>query len=452
VATPVKERPLARSANLRIKTRERGPRDFAFNVFCFFVVSYFLHFAARIPPLGVIRIDILLALMVALAILMAPKQEKAGQKELRSPVAEGINHALVILLVYIVVTLPFVEYTGSVLRNGFENFIKSVCFYFFIVATVDTPKKLRTLLFLYVGCQVFRVLEPLYMHITDGYWGSNTSMEGWQVMDRLSGSPYDIINPNGLGFLVVTILPMLHYVCPPTTGIRKILWAVIAGAMAYALILSSSRSSFLALIFLALVVIIRSKHRAGMLVAGALAGLLAVSVMSPLQRERYLSIVSHDARGAGTAEGRINGLYSDLAVAMKRPFFGFGLGSSGEANSNFGGTGLIAHNLYLEVAQELGFIGLILFLSLLWKFVRSCYAMKAAVARTPVKDLPDPRDAADFTFLSALSESLLVQIIVYLFFSIASYGLSEPYWYFIGGLCVVAAKLTTQMSNKETQS
>jgi hypothetical protein len=78
--------------------------------------------------------------------------------------------------------------------------------------------------------------------------------------------------------------------------------------------------------------------------------------------------------------------------------------------------------------------------------------MKAAVARTPVKDLPDPRDAADFTFLSALSESLLVQIIVYLFFSIASYGLSEPYWYFIGGLCVVAAKLTTQMSNKETQS
>jgi len=436
MATEVKARETTRRSGRVVV--ERGPRDFAFNVFCVFVVSYFLHFAARIPPLG---------------ILVAPKQGRAAlKKEPQSAIADGINRALVILLVYIVVTLPFVEYTGSVLRHGFENFIKSVCFYFFIVATVDSPKKLRTLLFLYVGCQVFRVLEPLYMHITDGYWGSNTSMEGWQVMDRLSGSPYDIINPNGLGFLVVTILPMLHYVCPPTTAMRKILWTVIAGAMAYALILSSSRSSFLALIFLGLVVIIRSKHRAAMLVGGAMAALLAVAVMSPLQRERYLSIVSHDARGAGTAEGRINGLYSDLAVAMKRPFFGFGLGSSGEANSNFGGTGLIAHNLYLEVAQELGFIGLALVLSLLWKFVRSCYAMKEVVARTPISEISDPRKAADFSFLSALSESLLVQIIVYLFFSVASYGLSEPYWYCIGGLCVVAAKLTTQLSNKETKS
>ncbi len=436
----------------RAQAQVRGPRDFAFNVFCVFVVSYFLHFAARIPLLGVLRVDILLAAMVTLAILFAPKQGRAGKAPPQSAVAEGINRALVILLGYIVLTLPFVEYTGSVLRHGFEPFLKSVCFYFFIVATVDTPKKLRTFLFLYVGCQVFRVLEPLWMHVMDGYWGSNASMEGWVTMDRLSGSPYDIINPNGLGFLVVTILPLVHYVVPPTTGFRKALWVFIAGAMSYALILSSSRSSFLALIFLALVVIIRSRHRAALLVAGVAASVLAISVMSPLQKERYLSIVSHDARGAGTAEGRINGLYSDVAVAMKRPLFGFGLGSSAEANSNFGGTGLVAHNLYLEVAQELGFIGLALVLSLLWKFVRSCYAMKEAVARRAAAGLPEGSNAADFSFLSALSESLLVQIMVYLFFSIASYGLSEPYWYCIGGLCVVAAKLATQLSDEKTAS
>ena len=450
--TPIEATPPAGKVRARGNVQVRGPRDFAFNAFCFFLVSYFVHFTQRVTALGVIHFDIIVAAVCALAILFAPRQRKAGVVEYKTTIAEQINRALIIIVIYILLTLPFVQYTGSVLKHGLEPFLKSVCFYFFIVATVDTPKKLRTLLFLYVGCQVFRVLEPLWMHVFDGYWGSDTSIEGWQTMDRLSGSPFDIINPNGLGFLVVTSLPLLHYVCPPTTGFRKILWVFIAGAMSYALILSSSRSSFLALIFLALVVIIRSRHRTVLLVAATLASMLAVSVMTDLQQERYLSIVSHSAKGAGTAEGRINGLYSDLAVAMKRPVFGYGLGSSAEANSNFGGTGMIAHNLYLEVAQELGLVGLALVLFLLWKFVRSCYAMKAAVARAAAAGIADPADEANFAFFKSLSESLLVQIMVYLFFSVASYGLSEPYWYCIGGMCVVAAKLTTQLSGKETRS
>ena len=111
------------------------------------------------------------------------------------------------------------------MRN-LELYAKSVCFFFFVVATVDTTKKLRILIAVYTFSQAFRVLEPLYMHLRSGYWGSFTSLGNWEYMDRLAGSPYDIINPNGLGFVIIMTLPLLYLMLRPTNAVR---WAVFLG-------------------------------------------------------------------------------------------------------------------------------------------------------------------------------------------------------------------------------
>ena len=63
------------------------------------------------------------------------------------------------------------KWPGSVVHN-LETYVKALCFYFFVVATVNTERKLRVLLAIYVATQVWRVLEPLYLHIRSGYWGS----------------------------------------------------------------------------------------------------------------------------------------------------------------------------------------------------------------------------------------------------------------------------------------
>ena len=74
---------------------------------------------------------------------------------------------------------------------------------------------------MYTATQVWRVLEPLYMHLRSGYWGDFTSLGNWEYMDRLSGSPYDIINPNGLGFVIIMTLPLLHFLISPDTTARR---------------------------------------------------------------------------------------------------------------------------------------------------------------------------------------------------------------------------------------
>jgi hypothetical protein len=413
---------------------EYGARDAAFWLFCVFILGYFTRVTARVPALGHAHFDLVLAAFVALAIVLAPRPRRAGAPQKLDPVARQ----LWFLLAYIVVTIPFVEWPGSVMRN-LEVYAKSVCFFFFVVATVDTTKKLRILIAVYTLSQLIRVLEPLEMHLRGGYWGSFTSLGNWEYMDRLAGSPYDIINPNGLAFVIIMTLPLLYLVLRPTNAVRWTLFLGLSAAMAYALVLSASRSGFLGLVFLVLFVIWRSKRRAAYLAVAAVVGLISLTLMTDLQRERYVSIFSSHAKGAATAEARLTGVMGDFKVSLRRPLFGHGLGTSREANANFRGQDLPSHDLYTEVAEELGYIGLALTLALIYSFLRACWTAQRLLASAPLTD-------ARLRFLHDVAATLVVVVAVDLFFSFASFGFSEPYWYFFGGLSVVTARLALKLA------
>jgi len=419
---------------------EQETRNVAFVLFCMFIVSYFLHLTQRVGLLGVIHFDLLLASATALAIAFArPRRQARGRPAGALPEQmEPATLRLWILVAYIFVTLPFVEWPGSVLHN-LETFAKSICFFFFVIATVDSTRKLKWLLAVYVFTQLFRVLEPLAMHVTSGYWGGRASVGNWESIDRLSGSPWDVINANGLGFVIIMTLPLLQFLCRPDTPVRRVLWGAAACAMCYALVLSASRSSFLGFLFLVVVVIWRSKHRAAWLAVAVLGAIVALSLLTGQEKDRYRSIVSSTAPGAGTAQGRIAGVISDFKVTLRRPLFGHGLGTSAEANAHFSKNWLISHDLYTETAQELGYVGLALLLALIWSFIR---ASQVAQRITSAVGTGDER----LQFLRAVARSLVVVVAVDLFYSFAAYGLSEPYWYFYGGLTVVTARLAIKLA------
>ena len=73
---------------------------------------------------------------------------------------DPVAQELWILLAYIVITIPFVEWPGSVVHN-LPGYAKSVCFFFFVVATVDTTRKLGILLAVYAATQVWRVTRAV---------------------------------------------------------------------------------------------------------------------------------------------------------------------------------------------------------------------------------------------------------------------------------------------------
>ena len=169
---------------------------------CVFVSSWFLHLGTRLPVLGLIRFDLILVGVLSYLALSTGRGGTTGRT--------STDSLLRILIAYSVLTIPFVEWPGSVINTGISNFIKGIVFYYFTIAFVRTEKDLKKLVLVFVACQLWRILEPLYLHVTEGYWGSGASMANWEHLDRLSGAPSDVVNPNGLAFIICTVLPFLY--------------------------------------------------------------------------------------------------------------------------------------------------------------------------------------------------------------------------------------------------
>jgi len=392
-----------------------------FNIYLFLTISWFLHLGARLPALGYIHVDLLLVILLS----FFPAQG-ASAFTLNDKKDNAISKILFILIVYALVSLPFVEWPGSVIHRGIPNFIRAFIFYFFTKKFIHTERQLKIFIIVFLVCQTFRVMEPIYLHITSGYWGSSAYIGDGQVMNRLGGAPMDIINPNGLAFVILSILPFC-FMFLSSNGWTKILSPMVIIFSVYALQLTGSRSGFLGLVIILLYLLLLSKKKIVMAITLSLAALCFFATLTPMQRDRYLSIVGDSTTANNTtAERRLTGIGNNFSVALRRPLFGHGLGTSREANANFGGGDQPSHNLYAEVAQELGFVGLAIFL-----FYIKTVLIKGITALRYFKKRTEQESRA---YIYRLVNALQVWFIMNLFFSFFSYGLSSYEWYLFPAL------------------
>jgi putative inorganic carbon (hco3(-)) transporter len=383
-----------------------------FLLYLVFMSSWFLHLTARMPALGAVRFDMLLIVaMVALHFISG---------ETKSLSSNLCFRRLLFLMIAIIVATPFAEWPGSVLSSGIPNFIKSVMFFFFTIWFLTNESRVKIFVQAFVVCQSIRVLEPLYLHMTEGYWGSMASMADWEYMARLSGAPYDVINPNGLAFVVLTILPFIIVLFR-----ENIFWQIIGlsvgPASIYVLYLTGSRSGVIAFLVLILIFLKQSKKKVLIASALVIAGSVAIANIQGNFQDRYLSIFDSDSKNTITSQGRITGVIDDFKVGLRRPLFGHGLGTSAEANANFGNKDQISHNIYTETFQEIGIVGLYYLLMYIWAILKSNSRLYSQGSG----------------YMAGIGRAVFIFSGMNAFFGLASYGLSSYEWYLLGGLSVV---------------
>lgn len=404
-----------------MKVIQAPESKFFFNLYLLFIVSYLLHFPARLSVLGAIRFDLLIAGVLLIGLLKETHKAKEN-------FAHPITKSLYAILIYVVLTLPFVEWPGSVLKGNLIPFIKALMFFFFTIAFVNSPAKLRKILIVYVACQTVRVLEPLYMNITQGYWGSATHVAGGEFASRLSGSPYDVVNPNGLAFVICIAWAYWHYFVGNSIKLRnKFLYWGIGSAFAYAMILTMSRSGLIALAVLGAFIFFASQRKLIIITVLIVGSTFAFSQMTDIQQERILSITGNqESSQSKSAQGRIDFMFRMADVWFNRPIVGHGLGTSKEAGANYGEDAKIAHSIYFEVLIELGVVGFYFFMRFLLHVKSAIIFIKQQIV---VK--------GEFDHL--LAQVLHSLLWVYLIFSIAYFGFSRSWWYFLAGIVVVQA-------------
>jgi hypothetical protein len=403
-----------------------GTGNVVLSLYLLFVAMTFLSLSKRYEVVGSLRPTLILVVLISFGIVSnAPRSLNALRTE--------PSRWIWILFLYIFVSLPFVTWPGSVLKANLEVFVRAIVFYFFTVSIIDTEFRLKAFLFVFVGTQVFRVLEPLYLHVTTGYWGSSTFMAG-EFMSRLAGAPADIINSNGLASVILTALPFVHFWALDKKSVARIgVYVFLAGAMGWALLLTASRSGMIGLLVALVAIGLMHRHSWRVIAAVGLGAVLFFSSLGGLQRDRYESIYRSDVAGASTAKGRIEGIFTDIRVGLSRPIFGHGLGTSAEALFNEAGGTHKSHNMYTETLIELGVIGLFILL-------RYLMAISAPVVRI-ARAVRSGDLANQSGVLTWVPKALLVWITTNLVFSLAAYGLSNYDWYLVGGLAVCVARL-----------
>jgi hypothetical protein len=405
----------------------------AFSIFLLFTASYFLRFTARFPALGAVRFDMLLYLILVVCALAAKGNTEKGEND-------RIVDALIKFFYCAMLSVPLAMWPGSVMRAGLPNFLKSVLFFLYIARFVNTEKKLKLFVVVFLGCQIFRGLEPAYLHLTQGYWGSFAASHPagggkMQILERLSGAPADIVNPNQLGWVINSTFPFLYYLGWQAKKKYLRLGAIaLAGILMYPLLLTGSRTGIVCLFVILLAIVALGKNASKNLVilCFVITPLLSVvmGLLSPDMAERYRSLVDSNAAGAETTQGRITGLQRNLSTAVNfHGIFGHGLGTTSEVNTHYLGGRQPSHNLYLETLQEVGVVGLFFFLRYI--------ATILSVLKNTKIDLEHMSTSYPFRLIMALQVWIFYQLI----YSLACFGLLSWEWYLFGGLALVTIRL-----------
>ncbi len=181
-----------------------------------------------------------------------------------------------------------------------------------------------------------------------------------------------ISDPNDFAFYLLPALPLALALRRP--GRRVGAWDVVAGIVVLALAATVSRGAALGLVVMLVVALVARQVRwADLAGLGGLV-LLAGSAAAFWQRDLVLqSLVQKTAIAGQNVSERFYLWDAAARMLLERPVLGHGPGSFSAEHGSYA-TGLpvdtrneldVAHNTYLEVAAEVGLVGLLLFVALL---------------------------------------------------------------------------------------
>lgn len=238
-----------------------------------------------------------------------------------------------------------------------QDWFKVFIFYILIMSSVKKEKDLKILVTAFIVCFFIYMLHS-YREYLNGR--GKFAMDTW----RMIGVDLTMGDPNTFGNSIVYAIPMLL----PFVALvkKKWQWLFIAGYFLLSLRciqLTGSRSSMMAVLLLLGSMAVISKHRMKIVPAMILCLPLVWFTLNENLRERYWTLIDPSSNEGATdsAEGRLRGFYDGLTNWSNSPIWGVGPECHGFAT----GEGFQSHQLYGQVAGELGTIGIIAYLTLI---------------------------------------------------------------------------------------
>jgi O-antigen ligase len=360
------------------------PRDWGYRGLLAFTAVLLLRPQDQIPGLGSLHLAEVCAILGIAPMLLHRFAH-------RLPVFRITPETMALLLfgTLMLATAPFSIWPGGVISVFMESYLKIMIVFVLMMNTLTTPKRLEQLTWLILVCCGYISARAVF----DYARGVNLIEHG-----RVAGSIGGIFgNPNDLALNMVTFMPAAAVVAVRRefSPLKRVAAVAIAALMLAAIVFTKSRGGALGLLvmFISLVLLGR-KVRPGFGVMAICAVLIAVPFMPSSFWTRMESIVNDDLdreQFTGSREARRILIQEGIDAFVDHPLFGVGAGQFKNYNPpNFTERWHETHNVLLQVASEMGAVGLTVFVFLIIRGWMAAAAMRRMLAHPAKNRDPDP--------------------------------------------------------------
>ncbi len=344
-----------------------------------------------------------------------------------APTAGGLRGLGLVALLGVALLSPAWSLDPAASRAASAELLKMGLAYVAVASLVDRPDRLRRV----IGALALAAAVPAY-HAVQNYLTGTDLLEGYRA--RWAGL---FLDPNRLGMSLVASALLLVGLRPRAKSpVSQLAVAALLALQVTAIIVTYSRGAALGLAtgFVVYVLSGRGSKVQSAAIVGAIAvALLALAPERFWQRTETIATYEEDA----SALGRIHAWKTAENILAARPFTGVGQAAFVPAWASYappeaGARAYVAHNLFLEVAAELGIVALVGFLVLAFAALRG--ALRASGPRSPVRE-------EGRAILAALAGYLVCQLF-------AGYLLSFFLFFFLG-LATAAERIARRAADPE---
>lgn len=349
-------------------------RDIQWGLFALVGVIYLLPFAALPVNIGFSPTFLDLVLVVIFLVWVTALATRKQEEFVASPLAVPILVFILLAFASFVAGLAHARLSANVLRH-FVEIIVCIALFFVVVNGVRTQKRLEQVATLLILAGFAAALIGVVLNVLPEAWtvrllsvlGRVRYPTGWGVLRFIEDDPTlprratsTSVDPNVLGGMLIFVGALTaSQLSAQKPLLRRVFVAPVLAVMALCLYMTYSRSALLGLV-VALLLLGMARYR-WLLLVMLIMGVIALLIP---QTQVGLQRLQEGWRWEDRASQMRLGEYKDAFILISRyPWLGVGFAGTPDIDIYIG-----VSNVYLLIAEQMGLVGLSVFLVIMGVF------------------------------------------------------------------------------------
>jgi len=326
-----------------------------------------------------------------------------------------------LLILAALLSMPMAIDPGEAWHTFNEIFIKAMLIFIVSVNVVRTERRLKLMILLALCVSIYLSIGALHDYQNGIFKIGSAANNNLRIAGSIGGL---FENSNDLALHLCTMVPIATVMGLAERRLwKKFGFLSVAVLMIAAIVVTFSRGGFIALIATGAVLARKlGRKSTGLTIAAfVIAGIVFIALLPGGYSGRLSTILHSSEDLTGSASQRTEVLKRSIAVALRYPLFGVGIGNFHHKSVHE----LETHNAYTQVAAEMGLAALVVYVLLLVHPLRRLRKIELAMFKQ--------KKSSSFYYLSIGLQASLVAYMVASFFGAVAY---QWYMYYLVGYAV----------------